>query len=124
SVYRCPKEGILSQMADITREDALALLAEQDINEIVQDATKASSALATFRTVRMSAKVARMPVLSALPTAGFVSESATDAEGVKPTTKVEWARKELIAEEIVCIVPIHSSEERRVGNEWGCRRVS
>ena len=96
-------------MADITREDALALLAEQDINEIVQDATKASSALATFRTVRMSAKVARMPVLSALPTAGFVSESATDAEGVKPTTKVEWARKELIAEEIACIVPIHEN---------------
>lgn len=96
-------------MADITREDALALLAEQDINEIVQDATKASSALATFRTVRMSAKAARMPVLSALPTAGFVSESATDAEGVKPTTKVEWARKELIAEEIACIVPIHEN---------------
>src|SRR5690606_24327676 len=55
------------------------------------------------------AKVARMPVLSALPTAGFVSESATDTEGVKPTTKVEWARKELIAEEIACIVPIHEN---------------
>src|SRR5690625_6787536 len=96
-------------MADITRADALALLAEQDIREIVQEATVSSAALATFRTIRMSAKQARMPVLSALPTAGFVTESASDASGSKPTTKVEWEDKELIAEEIAAIVPIHEN---------------
>lgn len=96
-------------MADITRADALALLATQDINEIIQDATVESAALRSFRTIRMSAGVARMPVLSALPTAGFVGESATASSGVKPTSKVEWERKELIAEEIAVIVPVHEN---------------
>ena len=96
-------------MADITRTDALALLAEQDINEILQEATVSSAALASFRTMRMSAGVARMPVLSALPTAGFVTESATESSGEKQTTKVEWDNKELIVEEIAAIVPVHEN---------------
>ncbi|WP_258933208.1 phage major capsid protein [Nesterenkonia pannonica] len=96
-------------MADISRSDALALLATQDINEIVQEATESSAALNTFRSLRMSAGQARMPVLSALPTAGFVGESATDSDGMKPLTNVSWGRKELIAEEIACIVPVHEN---------------
>ena len=96
-------------MADISRADALSLLATQDINEILQEATVGSAALSTFRTIRMTAGVARMPVLSALPTAGFVAESATDSSGVKPTTKVEWDDKELIVEEIATIVPVHEN---------------
>ena len=50
-----------------------------------------------------------MPVLSALPTAGFVTESATDPAGLKPTSHVTWENKELIAEEIAVIVPIHEN---------------
>lgn len=96
-------------MADITRADALALLARQDINEIIKPDTAQSAALAAFRTIRMSAGVARMPVLAALPTAGFVGESATDPKGVKPTSKVSWTNKELVAEEIAVIVPIHEN---------------
>lgn len=96
-------------MADITKADALALLARQDINEIIKPATTQSAALSAFRTVRMSAGTARMPVLSALPTAGFVTESATAASGVKPTTKVTWTNKELVAEEIAVIVPVHEN---------------
>lgn len=96
-------------MADITRADALALLATQDITEIVKEAEQSSAALASFRTVRMSTGQARMPVLSALPTAGFVTESATLAGGVKPTSKVEWENKDLIAEEIAVIIPIHEN---------------
>uniref|UniRef100_A0AAU6R5W3 Major capsid protein n=1 Tax=Micrococcus phage Olihed TaxID=3092209 RepID=A0AAU6R5W3_9CAUD len=96
-------------MADITRADALALLARQDINEIVKPDTAQSAALASFRTIRMSAATARMPVLAALPTAGFVSESATDADGVKPTSKVSWTNKDLVAEEIAVIVPVHEN---------------
>ncbi|QBZ73200.1 major capsid protein [Microbacterium phage Theresita] len=96
-------------MADITRADALALLARQDINEIVKPDTAQSAALASFRTIRMSAATARMPVLAALPTAGFVSESATEPEGVKPTTKVSWTNKDLVAEEIAVIVPVHEN---------------
>jgi HK97 family phage major capsid protein len=97
-------------MADINRADALALLARQDINEIIKPETQTSVALAAFRTIRMSAGTARMPVLAALPTAGFVTDdNSTAASGVKPTSKVSWANKELIAEEIAVIVPIHEN---------------
>lgn len=97
-------------MADITRADALALLARQDINEIIKPDTAESAALASFRTIRMSAGTARMPVLAALPTAGFVTDNnATDSTGVKPTSKVSWTDKELIAEEIAVIVPVHEN---------------
>lgn len=96
-------------MADITRTDALALLAQQDINEIIKPETASSAALASFRTIRMTAGTARMPVLDALPTAGWVGESATEAEGVKPTSKVSWIDKNLVAEEIAVIVPVHEN---------------
>lgn len=97
-------------MADISRADALALLARQDINEIVKPDTANSAALAAFRTIRMSAGTGRMPVLAALPTAGFVTdENSTDATGVKPTSKVSWTNKEMIAEEIAVIVPVHEN---------------
>lgn len=96
-------------MADISRADALALLAEQEIKEIIKPGVAGSAALDSFRTIPMSRGTARMPVLSALPTAGWVKESATDAAGVKPTTKVEWESKELIAEELAVIVPVHEN---------------
>lgn len=96
-------------MADISRTDALALLARQDLNEIIKPETSGSAALASFRTVRMSAGTVRMPVLAALPTAGWVSESATAASGVKPTSKVSWTDKNLVAEEIAVIVPVHEN---------------
>lgn len=100
-------------MADITKADALALLARQDINEIITPATSSSVALASFRTIRMSAGTARMPVLAALPTAGFVSQYDSTADpvvqGKKPTSKVSWTNKELVAEEIAVIVPVHEN---------------
>lgn len=97
-------------MADISRADALALLARQDINEIIKPETQSSAALAAFRTIRMSAGVARMPVLAALPTAGFVTDNTSnEATGVKPTSKVSWTNKELVAEEIAVIVPVHEN---------------
>ncbi len=96
-------------MADIARDDALALLARQDINEIIKGGTQTSAALASFRTIQMTAGTARMPVLSALPTAGWVTESATETSGVKPTSEVKWDSKELIAEELAVIIPVHEN---------------
>ncbi|RFA14562.1 hypothetical protein B7R22_05370 [Subtercola boreus] len=96
-------------MADISRSDALALLAVQNIGTIVKEAEYTSAALSSFRTIRMVSGAARMPVLSALPTAGFVGESATLAAGVKPTSEVLWANKDLIAEEIAVIIPVHEN---------------
>lgn len=100
-------------MSDITKADALALLARQDINEIIKPATSQSVALSAFRTIRMSAGTASMPVLSALPTAGFVKQydSTVDpvVQGRKPTTSVGWKNKNLVAEEIAVIVPVHEN---------------
>lgn len=97
-------------MADITRADALALLATQELNEIVKPDATGSVVLDSFRQVRMSKGTSRMPVLAALPTAGFVTDgSAAEGTGVKPTSKVSWSNKELIAEEIAVIVPIHEN---------------
>src|SRR6478609_119045 len=97
-------------MADISRADALALLARQDINEIIKPETQTSAAMSAFRTIRMSAGVARMPVPAALPTAGWVTDNnSTDATGVKPTSKVSWTNKELVAEEMAVIVPVHEN---------------
>ena len=100
-------------MADITKADALALLARQDINEIIKPAASSSVALSSFRQIRMSAGTSRMPVLAALPTAGFVNQYNSTADpvvqGRKPTSKVSWTNKELVAEEIAVVVPIHEN---------------
>lgn len=97
-------------MTDISRADALALLARQDINEIIKPETQTSAAMSAFRTIRMSAGVARMPVLAALPTAGWVTDNTSnEATGVKPTSKVSWTNKELVAEEMAVIVPVHEN---------------
>lgn len=96
-------------MADINRTDAAGLLAEvTNINEVVQGAAQSSAALRTFRTVNMGKKTATLPVIDALPTAGFVTE-ASDATGVKPTSEQVWVSKTLTAEEIAVIVPIHEN---------------
>lgn len=91
-------------MADINRGDAAGLLATQDIWEIIQDATHSSVALQTFRRINMGTKNARMPVLTALPAAGFVDESSS-----KDTSEMTWGDKQLAAEEIAVIVPIHEN---------------
>lgn len=97
-------------MADITRADALALLARQDINEIIKPDTQTSAALSAFRTIRMSAGTVRMPVLSAIPTAGWVTDGdASEATGIKPQSKAAWTNKDLIAEEMAVIVPVHEN---------------
>ena len=42
-------------MADISRADALALLATQELDSIIKPETSGSAALAAFRSIRMSA---------------------------------------------------------------------
>jgi HK97 family phage major capsid protein len=91
-------------MAEISRANAAALISQQDINEVFQGLAQASAALRTFRTINMGTSTARMPVIDALATAGFVDEG--DA---KPTSSVVWASKTLTAEEIAVIVPIHEN---------------
>lgn len=89
-------------MADIDRTDAAGILTDQEFSEILQDATKQSAALATFRTVRMSTKVGKMPVLTALPVASWVSGDS----GRKSTTQLTWEKKDITVEELAAIVLI------------------
>ena len=95
-------------MADISKAEALALLAEQDIDEIINPKTSQSAALQSFHSVKMTAGTAKMPVLAALPTAGWVTDTGASTD-TKPTSKMSWKDKNLVAEEIAVIVPIHEN---------------
>ncbi len=94
-------------MAFITTNGVSALIPIEESREIIKAASQQSAAMTMFRTKNMGTKTARMPVLSALVTAGFVSGPATtNPPGLKPTSNAEWETKWLTAEEIAVIVPI------------------
>jgi HK97 family phage major capsid protein len=93
-------------VAEITRADALALISEQDMGELWQDATKQSLAMQTFRQIRMTKKQAKVRVLDALPAAPGGGAWIDGDTGRKPTLDMGWANKFLEAEEIAGIVPI------------------
>lgn len=96
-------------MADISRAEVATLIQEGYSNVLLDEAAKASTALTAFPTVSMGTKTTHMPVLATLPEAGWVTESATAAEGVKPTSQVTWADLTLVAEELAVIVPVHEN---------------
>ena len=94
-------------MADITRDDVATLIQEEYSNVLLETASAESAALASFRNVPLGTKITNAPVLATLPEAYWVSESATDASGVKPTSKATWGNKQFVVEEIAVIVPVH-----------------
>jgi HK97 family phage major capsid protein len=96
-------------MADISRAEVATIIQETYNNTLLDEAAKASTALTAFPTVSMGTKTTHMPVLATLPEASWVTESATDGAGVKPTSEVTWADLTLVAEEIAVIVPIHEN---------------
>lgn len=96
-------------MADISRSEVATLIQEAYAKDLLTSAAEASTALTAFPTVSMGTKTTHMPVLATLPTAGWVAESATAAEGVKPQTEVSWEDRTLVAEEIATIVPVHEN---------------
>lgn len=87
----------------ITRSDAEALIPNEVSKEIIKAVPESSYAMRLLRKLpNMSAKKRRMPVMSALVSAGFVNGDM----GLKMTTKAAWKDKWLEAEEIAAIVPI------------------
>lgn len=96
-------------MADISRSDAAALIQDAYSTDFLNFATESSAVLSVFPTRNMGTKSVRLPVLSTLPHAKWVGESASAAEGVKPTDKATWGSKELIAEELAVIIPVHEN---------------
>ncbi len=88
---------------DITgRTDADALIPETIRTEIIKGLPAASAALSLMKSVQMSTKKERQPVLSALPNAYWVNGDT----GLKQTTKAEWENQYLEAEELAVLVPI------------------
>ncbi len=94
-------------MADISRDDVATLIQEEYTNVLLDTAEAQSAALSAFTTVPLGTKITNAPVLATLPDAYWVSESATDPSGVKPTSKAVWTNKQFVAEEIAVIIPIH-----------------
>jgi HK97 family phage major capsid protein len=86
----------------ISRTDASALIPEEVSNEMLGKATEQSATLSLFRRVPVGRAQVRFPVLSALPTAYFV----TGDTGLKQTTEVNWTNKFLNIEEIAAIMPV------------------
>lgn len=87
----------------IDRTGADALIPVQESNEIIQGIITQSAVLSRGRRLQnMTARQYKVPVLDMLPIAYFVNGDT----GQKKTTKMEWDKKFLVAEEIAVIVPI------------------
>lgn len=87
----------------VDRQKAEALIQEQLINTIQQEAPANSAFMSMARKLpNMSSKTTRMPVLDMLPTAYWVNGDT----GMKQTTKQEWDNVYLTAAELAVIVPI------------------
>lgn len=90
-------------MAQITRQDAEALIEVQAIREIMEGTVKESKALQMFRRLpNMTSNKTKMRVLDALPLAYWQGSDTAK----KKTTKLAWDNKYINAEELAVIVPI------------------
>lgn len=86
-----------------TRGNMAGLVPVEYSNELIGNSIEQSAVLKLAKRIRdIPASVKTMPVLSALPYAYFV----TGDNGLKQTTSVAWANKNITAEEIAVIVPI------------------
>jgi HK97 family phage major capsid protein len=85
-----------------SRTDAGALIPEEVVNDFLGKATEESAALRLFRRIPVSRAQQRVPVLSALPVAYWV----TGDTGQKQTTELAWANKYLNVEELAVILPV------------------
>jgi HK97 family phage major capsid protein len=84
------------------------LIPEDVSREIVQSIEEKSAALQLMPHVRMKRAQQRIPVMSQLPVAYWVTGASLDARdiGLKQTTSLAWDNVYLNAEEIAVIVPI------------------
>lgn len=87
----------------ITRSNADALIPLEIANEIIKEVPSASKLLPLMRRLpNMTAKQRVLPVQAALPNAYFLNGDMD----LKQTTKAEWEKLMLTAEELAVIIPI------------------
>ena len=95
-------------VTNISRTDLSGLIPEPVTREIIQGVTQGSAVLQFGRRLpNMTSKTQSMNVLDMLPTAYWVDSDT----GIKKTTKMAWAKKRIVAEELAVIVP--KSEAKR-----------
>ena len=85
-----------------TRTDTGALIPEQVSNDMIGAATGQSAVLSLFRRIPVARSQVRLPILSALPLAYWV----TGDTGLKQTTEMAWTNKYLNIEEAATIFPV------------------
>jgi HK97 family phage major capsid protein len=90
----------------VSRTDAAGLIPTPVASAVLSSVAEESAALRLFTKVPLSSGTNRLPVVSLLPTAYFVTPTDT---GLKQTTEVNWADVVLTVEEIAAIVPIPQS---------------
>jgi HK97 family phage major capsid protein len=86
----------------VTRANTAALVPESVSTQMLTTLGETSAVLSLGTNIPLASNQVRFPVLSALPTAYFV----TGDTGLKQTTEAAWANKYLYVEEIATIVPI------------------
>lgn len=87
----------------ISRTDAAALIPEEVSAEIIKSVPAQSAVMQLARRLpNMSRNQKRLPIMSALATAYFVSGDTS----LKQTSEVNWDNKYIDAEELAVIVPI------------------
>jgi HK97 family phage major capsid protein len=100
----------------VSRTDAAALVPEEVSNAMLVSLSAQSAVLALANRIPVARNQTRFPVLSALPTAYFVSGDT----GLKQTTEAAWDNKYLYVEEIATIVPIPEAVLDDAGFDvWG-----
>jgi HK97 family phage major capsid protein len=86
----------------VSRTDAAALVPEQVAQDMLVSLSTQSAVLSLGNQIPVSRNQVRFPVLSALPTAYFVSGDT----GLKQTSEAAWDNKYLYIEELATIVPV------------------
>ncbi len=86
----------------VSRTDAAALIPEQVAGTVLTRATEESAAMRLFGRIPVGGSQVRVPVLSALPVAYWV----TGDTGLKQTSELAWGSKFLNVEELAVIVPV------------------
>ena len=76
----------------ITRTDAEALIPVESSKEIIQAVQHESAVLQLMKKLpNMSSKQTKMPIMSALPVAGFVNGD----NGLKPVSSASWENRKV-----------------------------
>jgi HK97 family phage major capsid protein len=94
--------GVYNQQVSRTSGGSDSLVPEPLSAEIIQEMPKYSAALTMLKSVPLSSKTWRMPVLDVLPVSYWVNGDT----GLKQTSQAAWKNVFMVVEELATIIPI------------------